>query len=75
MASAPAHDGLYAGIGLDAFKQLDFHACFLQVADRAVEESEALHRAAADADDGLLPVKVFSASSERPCRDTNRGEE
>ena len=52
-----AHDGLDGGIGLDALKQFHFHAGFLQVADCAVEETEPLHGAAADADDGLFAGK------------------
>ena len=57
MAAAPLHDGLYGGIGLDAFKQLDFHAGFLQVADCPIQEAELLHGAAANTDDGLFALK------------------
>ena len=49
-----AHDGLHGGVRLDAFKQFDFHAGFLQVGDGTVQEAEPLHGAAAHTDDGLF---------------------
>ena len=52
-----AHDGLNRGIGLNALKQLHFHAGFLQVANSAVKEAEPLHGAAADTDHGLFAGK------------------
>ena len=49
-----AHDGLDRGVRLDAFKQLYFHAGFLQVGDRTIQKAEPLHGAAADTDHCLF---------------------
>ena len=54
-----AHHGFDRRIGFNPFDQGDLHACFFQVGDGAVEESEFLHTAAADADDGALSFKGF----------------
>ena len=53
------HDGFHGRVRLDAFIKLDFHACFLQILLRLIEEAEALHRAAADANHRALTFKGF----------------
>ena len=45
-----AHDGGDGGIGLNALEDLDLHAGLLQIGDDAVQETKALHGAAADTD-------------------------
>ena len=51
------HNGLHRGIGLNALKQLDFHAGFLQVSSRTIQEAVALHGAAAHADHCPLAIE------------------
>ena len=53
------HDCLYRRIRLDTVKDLDFHACFFQIALCLIEESEALHGTASDADHCLLSLEVL----------------
>ena len=52
-----AHHGVNGGIRLDAVKNLDFHPGFLQVSLGSVQEAEALHGAAAHADDRSLALE------------------
>jgi len=54
-----AHNGFDGRIGLNAFKELDFHAGFLQVRNSFVQKSEALHRTAANADHRTFAFKGF----------------
>ena len=55
------HNGFNGGVRLDAFKQLYFHAGFLQVRNGFVQEAEFLHGAAADADDGPFSFQCFQS--------------
>ena len=54
-----AHHGLNRRIGLNALKQLNFHAAVLQILHCAIQEAHTLHRAAADNDDRTLAVEVL----------------
>ena len=51
------HYGIYRRIGLNPFKKLYFHTCFLQVLYYFVQKTETLHRSAAHADKSLLSFK------------------
>ena len=53
------HHGLHGRVRLDALVKLDLHARFLQILLGLVEEAEALHRAAADANHRALAFKGF----------------
>ncbi len=48
------HNGFYRGIGLDAFKKLNLHACFLQIGNSLIQKAKTLHGTAADTNDGSL---------------------
>ena len=54
-----AHDGLNRRVGLNALKQLNFHAAVLQILYGAIQEAHTLHRAAADNDDCTLAAEVL----------------
>ena len=53
------HHGFHRRIGFDALEHFHFHARFLQIADRFIEEAEAFHRPAADADHGAFSLQRF----------------
>ena len=57
--SSALHDGLHRRVGLDSFKQGNFHAGFLQIGFGTIQESETFHRTAADTDHGAFAGQRF----------------